>query len=152
MELEERIQKLEQLTEALLEKSAEIAEKAIEEYEKLGLHDKASEITEMAIEEYLLLRVYVRNAQTAEAETALPIGLYVGQEKRLEAQKIAYALERRGYDYVVMINSAEPNDLDISVNGVQFDCGEAERMIKRLLDPNNKVMHNEDLIKKNKQK
>ena len=155
MGLEEQIQKLNISAEALLEKSAELAEKAIEEYDKARLYDRASEMTELAIEEYGFLIRYHRHNETIqmmkEAETALPIALYIGQKKRLEAGKTAYALEQKGYGCVVMINSAEPDDLDISINGVKFECREAERTIKRLLDPDNRVMHKEDLIKKNKQ-
>ncbi|MCX6709436.1 MAG: hypothetical protein NTV63_00565 [Candidatus Woesearchaeota archaeon] len=121
------------------EKATEIAEKAIEAYENLGWDDKATELTEELIKEYEFLREHNRHNRTdqtaKEAETTPHIGLYVGQKKRLEAQKIAYGLERNGYDYVVTINSAEPNDLDISVNGIMFSWGEADRMIERLLIP-----------------
>jgi len=135
MALEEKIQELDKLVRTSLEKSAETAEKAIEEYEELRLYDNAFEMTETAIEEYKLLRWYNQNFQIAEeTEKTLKIGLYVGQQKCLEAHKIAYGLEQNGYE-VVMINSEVPNDLDISVNGIMFSCGEADRMIERLLIP-----------------
>jgi hypothetical protein len=98
MGLEEKIQKLDKSAETLLEKSAEVAEKA---------------------------------------EATLNIGIYVGQKKRLEAQKIAYALERKGYD-IAMINSEGPNDLDISINGVMFNWDESDRIIKMLIGSNTK--------------
>jgi len=60
------------------------------------------------------------------------IGLYVGQKRQAEAAGIAESLEGDEYR-VVKIGSEEPDCLDISVNGIIFTDGDAQRVIETLL-------------------
>jgi hypothetical protein len=67
------------------------------------------------------------------AGVGLNIGLYVGSNRSAEAHNLANTLEKKGH-LVVIINAEEPNTLDLSVNGVPFYYGEADRAIKKLLE------------------